>query len=213
MDRHCCVKSNETKALLQQKLMNAKHNAKGNAKHNTKRASELRETKKAENDTLVAQGIGIDAALRPDVVETTALKVVKQIENIVDEDGKVYIFTSAERRIDAESFASVTGRGYGTPLISDKNGGNVSAKIMKDTYKWECIKSLYTTTCAYNMNEVEKQVHKLLFENKMSIWLRNGAGGVRLDKEEKIIKFSLSIIHGSREGLSFAATHPRKLLD
>jgi hypothetical protein len=24
---------------------------------------------------------------------------------------------------------------------------------------------------------------------------------------------SLSIIHGSREGLSFAATHPRKLLD
>ena len=81
MDRHCCVKSNETKALLQQKLMNAK---KGNAKHNTKRASELRETKKAENDTLVAQGIGIDAALRPDVVETIALMVVKQIENIVD---------------------------------------------------------------------------------------------------------------------------------
>jgi hypothetical protein len=35
------------------------------------------------------------------------------------------------------------------------------------------------------MNEVEKQVHKLLFENKMSIWLRNGAGGVRLDKEGK----------------------------
>jgi hypothetical protein len=52
-----------------------------------------------------------------------------------------------------------------------------------------------------------------VFENKMSIWLRNGAGGVRLDKEGKILKFSLSIIHGSREGLSFAATHPRKLLD
>jgi hypothetical protein len=46
---------------------------------------------------------------------------------------------------------------------------------MKDIYKWECKKSLYTTTSAYNMNEVEKQVHKLLFENKMSIWLRNGA--------------------------------------
>jgi hypothetical protein len=169
--------------------------------------------KKAKNDALVAQGIGIDATLRPDVVETIALKVVKQIETIVDEDGKVYVFTSAERRIDVESFASVTGRGYGTPLISDKNGGNVSAKIMKDTYKWECVKSLYTTTCAYNMNEVEKQVHKLLFENKMSIWLRNGAGGVQLDKDEKILKLSLSIIHGSREGLSFAATHPRKLLD
>jgi hypothetical protein len=112
-----------------------------------------------------------------------------------------------------DSFSSVTGRGKGTPLISDKNGGNVSAKIMKDIYKWECVKSLYTTTSAYNMNKVEKQVHKLLFENKMSIWLRNGVGGVHLDKEGKMLKFSLSIIHGSREGVIFAATHPRKLLD
>ena len=92
----------------------------------------------------------------------------------------VYVFTSAERRIDVESFASVTGRGNGKPLISDKNGGNVTTKIMKDTYKWECKKSLYTTTSAYNMNAVEKQVHKLVFEKEMSIWLRNGAGGVHL---------------------------------
>jgi predicted transcriptional regulator len=162
----------------------------------------------------VAQGIGIDAALRPDVVETIALKVVKKIEKIVDEDSKVYVFTSAERRIDVESFASITHRGNGTRLISDKKGGNVTAKIMKDTYKWECKESLYTTTSAYNMNEVEKQVHKLLFENEMSIWLRNGAGGVHLDKEGKMLtKFSLSIIHGSCEGLSFASTHPRKLLE
>ena len=195
--------------LLQQKLENAKYNAKNNAK----RASELRETKKAENDALVAQGNGIDAVLRPDVVETIALMVVKQIENIVDKDGKVYVFTSAERRIDEESFASVTGRGKGTPLISDKNRGNVTAKIMKETYKWKCVESLYTTTSACNMNEFEKQVHKLLFENEMSIWLRNGAGGVQLDKEGKMLNFSLSIIHGSREGLSFVATHPRKLLD
>ena len=95
--------------MLQQKLQSAKFNAKGNAKNNDKKASELRETKKAENDALVAQGIGIDAALRPDVVETIALKVVKKIETIVDKDGKIYIFTSAERRIDVESFASVTG--------------------------------------------------------------------------------------------------------
>ena len=131
----------------------------------------------------------------------------------MDEDSKVYVFTSAERRIDVESFASITDRGNGTRLISDKNGGNVSANIMKDIYKWKCVKSLNTTTSACNMNEVEKQVHKLLFENEMSIWLRNGAGGVQLDKEGKMLKFSLSIIHGSREGLSFAATHPRKLLD
>jgi hypothetical protein len=173
----------------------------------------LRETKQTENDALVAQGIGIDATLRPDAIKTIALMVVKQIESIVDEEGKVYVFTSAERRIDDESFASVTGQGNGTCLIRDKNGGNVTATIMKNTYKWECKESLYTTTSAYNMNEVEKQVHKLLFENEMSIWLRNGAGGVKLDKEGKIHKFSLSIIHGSREGLSFAATHPRKLLD
>ncbi len=128
---------------------------------------------------------------------------MKKIETIVDEDGKVYVFTSAKRRIDEESFASITGPGNGTRLISNKNGGNVSAKIMKDIYKWECVKSLYTTTSVYNMNAVEKQVHKLLFENKMSIWLRNEAGGVHLDKEGKMLKF----------GLSFASTHPHKLLD
>jgi len=151
--------------LLQQKLQTAKHNAKNHAK----RALELRVTKKAENDALVAQGICVDAALMPDVVEMIAMKVVRIIKNIVDEDGKVYVFTSAERRIDEESFASVTSRGNGTPLISDKNGGNLSATIMKNIYKWECVKSIYTTTSAYNMNEVEKQVHKLLFENEMSI--------------------------------------------
>ena len=120
--------------LLQQKLQNAKYNVNFNAKNSAKRALELRVMKKAENDALVAQGIGIDAALMPDVVETIALKVVSKIKNIVDEDGKVYVFTSAERRIDVESFASVTGRGKGTPLISDKNRGNVTATIMKNIY-------------------------------------------------------------------------------
>ena len=124
--------------MLQQKLHSAKYNTKGNAKT----ASELRKTKKAKNDTLVAQGIGIDATLRPDVVEMIAFKVVKKIKTIVDEDNKVYVFTSAERRIDVESFASVTSRGNGTRLIRDNNGGNVTAKIMKDTYKWECAKTI-----------------------------------------------------------------------
>ena len=75
--------------FVQQKLQYAKTNA--------KTASELRETKKAENDALVAQGIGVDATLRPDAIETIALMMVKQIENIVDKDGKVYVFTSAEQ--------------------------------------------------------------------------------------------------------------------
>jgi hypothetical protein len=161
MARHGRVKLIETKAKqkLQSAKYNAKNNAKNSAKNNAKRASELREMKKTENDALVAQGIGVDAALRPDVVETIALRmVVKQIENIVGEDGKVYVFTSAERRIDVESFASVTGRGKGTPLISDTNGGNVTAKIMKDTYKWKCVKSFYTTTSAYNMTSAQAPV-------------------------------------------------------
>jgi hypothetical protein len=76
--------------LLQQKLQSAKYNAKGKAKKKAKRASDLRGTKKAENDALVAQGIGIDATLRPDVVKTIALMVMKKIETIVDEDGKVW---------------------------------------------------------------------------------------------------------------------------
>jgi hypothetical protein len=97
MDQNGREKSIETKA--KQKLESAKYNAKNNAKYNakTKTASELRETKKAENDALVAQGIGVDATLRPDAIETIALMMVKQIENIVDKDGKVYIFTSAEQ--------------------------------------------------------------------------------------------------------------------
>ena len=75
--------------ILFQKLQSAKYNAKNNAKNNAKKVSELRETK---NDAaLVAQGIGIDDALRPDVVEMIALNVVKKIEAIVDEDGKVFI--------------------------------------------------------------------------------------------------------------------------
>ena len=89
---------------IETKLMNVKYNVKSNAKNNAKNnakynainnakiASKLWETKKAENDALVAQGIGVDAALRPDAIETIALMVVKQIESIVDEDGKVYIF-------------------------------------------------------------------------------------------------------------------------
>ena len=77
--------------ILFQKLQSAKYNAKNNAKNNAKKVSELWETKKAENDALVAQGIGIDDALRPDVVEMIALNVVKKIEAIVDEDGKVFI--------------------------------------------------------------------------------------------------------------------------
>ena len=155
--------------MLQKKQQSAKYNTKSNAQNNVKscakRALNLLETKRTKNDMLVAQGIGIDAALEPYEIETIALEVVETIKTIV-QDGKVYVFTSAKRRIEKESFASVTVRGNGTCLISYENGDNVTATDMKETFNWVCVKSLYESTSAYNnMNEVEKQVHQLLFEN------------------------------------------------
>jgi len=50
-------------------------------------------------------------------------------------------------------------------------------------FGWKHTGSLYTSTIAWNVNEVEKRVHQLLFENQMSIWLSCGAGGVSLCKK------------------------------
>jgi hypothetical protein len=61
------------------------------------------------------------------------------------------------------------------------------------------------------MNRVEKRVHQLMYEDDRSIWIKNGAGGVKLDKMGSVLKFSLSIIHGPSAGLSFAVQHPRTL--
>ena len=83
-----------------------------------------------------------------------------------------------------------------------------TATDMKGTYKWKCVEDLYLST---SPNEVETRLHQLLFENPMSIWLTNGAGGVQFDKKNKLLMFLLSIIHGSSNGLSFTAQHPRKL--
>ena len=62
-----------------------------------------------------------------------------------------------------------------------------------------------------NVNEVEKGVHQLLFENDMSIWIQNGKGGAKRDKDYYLTRFTLGLIHGPRDGLSFAAQHQRKL--
>ena len=174
MVRRGCVRSDEMKAKLA--MQSAKDNAKGNAKNgvknNAKAALKLLATKKAENDTLRAQGIGIDAALKPNAINTIALEVVGRIVTIVEDGNKAYAYASAERRVYVESFASMTGRGYGTRLIRDENGDTVTPMDMKKTFKWKCIESLYTTNSAVNMSEVEKRVHQLLFENRMSIWIR-----------------------------------------
>jgi hypothetical protein len=193
--------------LLQQKLEKAKHND----KNNTKRDLKLEETKKAENNMLRAQGVGIDANLRPDVVEAIALRLVERIKLIVEEGEMLYVLTSQSLRIDKESFASVTSRGNGTRLITDVNGGFVTGTILKSNYGWKCKESLWTSTSASNMNRVEKRVHQLMYEDDRSIWIVNGAGGVKLDKKERVLEFSLSILHGPSAGLSFAVQHPRTL--
>ena len=52
-----------------------------------------------------------------------------------------------------------------------------------------------------------------MFADPRSIWLKNGMGGVKLDKDEdgniNVLKFSLNIIHGPRKNLTFAADQQR----
>jgi hypothetical protein len=141
--------------------------AKINLKANAKISLKLEETKKAENNKLRAQGVDIDANLRPDVVEAIALRLVERIKLILEDGEMLYVLTSQSLRIDDESFASVTGRGNGTRLITDVNGGSVTGTILKSNYSWECKESLWTSTSACNMNRVEKRVHQLMYENKM----------------------------------------------
>jgi cell division protein FtsB len=76
--------------LLQQKLEKAKSNAKTNAKKSLK----LEETKKAKNNKLRAQGVGIDANLRRGMVEAIALRLVEQIKLIVEDGEMLYVLTS-----------------------------------------------------------------------------------------------------------------------
>jgi hypothetical protein len=172
-----------------------------------------REEKRAENNMLVAQGIGGERFLMPDAVETIAKNVVDRIKATVQDGDKVYVLGSRQNRIGNEAFACVTKRGNGTRLISDEDGGPLTAKKLKKIYRWKLVMNLYKSTCPFNVNKVKKHVHQLLFENDMSIWLVNGAGGVKPDNKHKVLMFSLSIIHGPRDGLRFAAKHPRKLCD
>jgi hypothetical protein len=80
---------------------------------------------------------------------------------------------------------------------------------LQKEFGWKHSDSFYTSTSAWNMNEVEKRVHQLLFDDPMSIWLVCGAGGVTLCKHGNVLEFTLSCIYGPTEGLVFRAVHPR----
>jgi hypothetical protein len=91
---------------------------------------------------------------------------------------------------------------------------------MKEKYGWVVVKDLYTSTCAINVNELEKRVHVLMHADPRSIWLHNGMGGVRLEEDKdgniiNVLKFLFNIIHGPRKDLTFAAAkrHKSKLSD
>jgi len=171
----------------------------------------LREVKRIVNYKLVDQGIVIDRALWPDQVDTLALAIVEKIKATVEDGKKVYVFGARQYRIKEESFKCLSERGNGRRLITDKNGDMVTVTEMEETYGWKLVKDLYTSTSPFNVNEVEKRVHQHLYEDERSIWIRNGAGGVKMGKDNKMLMFSLSIIHGSRGDLRFTAKHPRKL--
>jgi len=104
----------------------------------------------------------------------------------------------------------VGSRGGGTRLITKEGRGFLTKKEMKDVYGWVCTESLFESTSAVNMNEVEKQVQKLLHEDDRSIWTRtrrcsssrcasfmgpvanpNGSGVCK----EKLMHFFLHFIH------------------
>ena len=190
-------------------------------------SAKLLADKKAINADLVAKGVEIEAVLPDAAIFVIAEDLVIKIKKMVRLNHAVYVLTSGGWRIKKESFACVTGRGgVGSRLIL-KAGGNcaieeetseeemkkfyLTATEMEKDYGWVCVASLYESTSAVNMNEVEKKVHQLLYADPRSIWIRNGAGGVHLAKDESVLTFSLSIIHGPRTGLDFAAEHPREL--
>ncbi len=157
----------------------------------------------------------MDPILVKQDLDTLVLAIVEKIKLIVPEGHNFYAFVCRNYRLDVEAFASVSGRGNGQRLIQDANGGNVTAKGMKEKYGWVVVKDLYTSTCAINLNELEKRVHVLLHADPRSIWLQNGMGGVRLEKDKdgniiNVIKFSFNIIHGPRNDLTFAAAKRHK---
>ena len=167
----------------------------------------------------------IEASLSVAEISVIAERLVEDIKEMVPLDHGVYVFISGSWRIKRESFASLSARGCGKRLVMKAGGYDVEDEVseeemkkfyltateMTEEYDWVCVESLYESTSAVNMNEVEKKVHQLLFEDRRSIWLRNGMGGVHLDNDGLVLKFSLSIIHGPRTRLDFAAEHPRAL--
>ena len=154
-------------------------------------------------------------------LNTLALAIVEKIKLIVPEGHNFYAFVCRKYRVDKEAFASVSSQGNGQRrLIQDANGDNVTAKDMKEKYGWVVVKDLYTSTCAINVNELEKRVHVLMHADPRSIWLQNGMGGVRLEEDKdgniiNVLKFLFNIIHGPRKDLTFAAAkrHKSKLSD
>ena len=168
----------------------------------------------------IARGIGIDIFLKEHGLDTLALAMVKKINTIVPVDHNFFIFICRKYRVDNEAFASISSQGNGQRLFRAVNGGIVTAKDMKEKYGWVVVKDLYTSTSALNLNEMEKRVHMHMYADPRSIWLQNGAGGVRLDEDEdgniiNVLKFSLNIIHGPHKDLTFAAAkrHKSKLSD
>ena len=181
------------------------------AKSNAKVSAALVEAAIAENVRLRALGVEIEADLTDREVFDVAEGVVLQIKANLPPGHRCYVFSSQSgERIMKEAWASLSGRGGGTRLITLPDRVPIDKGTLQDNYGWSCVSSIYMSNNANNMNRIEKTAHWILFGDLISIWLGCGMGGVQ-QKEGDLRSFSLSYICGSPAGLEFAAQHPRTL--
>jgi len=93
----------------QKKLASVKNNAKNNPKNDAKRALARKESKMAENNRLVAAGVGIDANLTPRMLKKIALRLKERIESIVPAGNMFYVLTSQTRLVETEAWPAQPG--------------------------------------------------------------------------------------------------------
>ena len=114
---------------------------------NAKDTKALLEKKTAKHVEHMKKGAGIDRVLTEPELDALASVIVEKIKLILPEDHNFYAFVCRIYRLVEEAFASVSGRGNGTRLILDANGGPVTPKDMKDKYRWVVVEDLYIHLC------------------------------------------------------------------
>lgn len=158
----------------------------------------------AENARLIALGVGMDPNLMDEKLEEISQCLAKQIKSLVPTGYKAYVAAARLYRESEEVWACTTTRGGSKPLIHDEYGKRVN-QLLLEAGGWRSELSLFISTNDMNVNRVEKRVHQILRGNPMSIWLVNGAGGVKKDNKGRMLRYSISLIYGPSTGFQFLA--------